>query len=49
MFSINSSKMNITMCMLHYINNLLTMVYKVYEPVHIEVEEHWGQWSIIDE
>lgn len=40
--------MNITMCMIYYINTLLTMVYKVYEPP-IEVEEHWGQWSIIDE
>lgn len=38
--------MNITMCM-HYISNLLTMVYKVYEPP-IEIED-WGQWCIIDE
>jgi hypothetical protein len=41
-------KMNFAMCM-HYVNKLLTLVYKIYERKPIQEESHWGQWSIIDE
>lgn len=36
---------------MHYVTKLLTLVYAFYEhkPVKDTPEEHWGQWTIIDE
>ena len=42
--------MNYTMCM-HYVSKLWTLVYAFYERKQEckKIEEHWGQWTVIDE